>query len=322
MRKFLSIFLAIMMIMTTGTVVACAVDDDLVGIYGGIDMVRYGDSVYYPGTMRLSRDYTDICYDVSGLKDGRTVIEVSTSYKQKYLQFEDVLPSKELHDIGGTIENISAKQSESDERYTYITFDIVFDGFSSLPRNMILFNVKYTVLIDYFVTSGGIVNLYSPFTRHDWYLIGSENVEYHFSDKGIIDFNVFFTDGYEYEFLLYKYRDYIPYDPGNVITATGLQLDKNELQMKCGRLYNFKPMVETADNDTYSIIWSSSDTSVATVDIYGKVKAQGNGTAVITARIGGTDISDTCTVKVTTNPWQVMMHIFSVIFSWIYRIYG
>ena len=42
--------------------------------------------------------------------------------------------------------------------------------------------------------------------------------------------------------------------------------------------------------------WTSSNTSVATVNSGGKVVAQNPGTAVITAKINGTEA--TCTVKV------------------------
>lgn len=51
-----------------------------------------------------------------------------------------------------------------------------------------------------------------------------------------------------------------------------------------------------------SISWSSSDTSVATVDSNGRVTAVGNGSATITATMlyNGNTYSDTCSVKVKT----------------------
>ncbi|QNU68873.1 hypothetical protein EHE19_012840 [Ruminiclostridium herbifermentans] len=48
-----------------------------------------------------------------------------------------------------------------------------------------------------------------------------------------------------------------------------------------------------------SIVWKSSDETIAVVDVAGNVTAIGVGTAIITAQIAGTDISANCSVNVS-----------------------
>ncbi len=64
------------------------------------------------------------------------------------------------------------------------------------------------------------------------------------------------------------------------------------------------------------ITYKSSNTSVATVDENGNIKAVGEGNAIITATINGTDISDTCEVVVTYTWWQWLIRILLLGFLW------
>ena len=65
--------------------------------------------------------------------------------------------------------------------------------------------------------------------------------------------------------------------------ATGITLDKTALEMLVGDTVTLTATVTPAAATDKTVTWSSSDTSVATVD-NGKIKAVGKGTATITAK--------------------------------------
>ena len=82
------------------------------------------------------------------------------------------------------------------------------------------------------------------------------------------------------------------------VLVAGITLDKTELDMTIDDepvTLVAKVIPEGATDKT--VIWSSSNDRVATVDANGKVTAVGNGEATITAKAG--DKTATCTVKVT-----------------------
>ena len=69
----------------------------------------------------------------------------------------------------------------------------------------------------------------------------------------------------------------------------------------------------------YTVKYSSSNPSVATVDSNGNVKATGTGNATITCTVTdeyGNTVSDTCNVKVSYAWWQWIIVI--VLFGWIW----
>ncbi len=82
--------------------------------------------------------------------------------------------------------------------------------------------------------------------------------------------------------------------------VTGISLLET-LDLDVGSTHTLTPTI-TADADAYTtVIWESSDESVATVDGTGIVTAVAKGTAIITAKTAdGTNLSATCTV--TTHP--------------------
>lgn len=67
------------------------------------------------------------------------------------------------------------------------------------------------------------------------------------------------------------------------------------------------PLTATVtENITDDIVFTSSDTSVVTVDENGNITAVGGGEAVVTAKIRGTQILDSCVVTVMLNKYSVI----------------
>ena len=87
--------------------------------------------------------------------------------------------------------------------------------------------------------------------------------------------------------------------PAPPVPATGITLDKNTLALSKQGSNNTAKLTATVtpENTTDTVMWSSSDTKVATVDANGNVTAVGVGTATITAKAG--DKTATCTVTVS-----------------------
>ena len=81
------------------------------------------------------------------------------------------------------------------------------------------------------------------------------------------------------------------------VPVESISLDKSSLDMKAGESYTLTATVNPSDVTDASVTWSSSNDSVASVDQNGKVTAQDNGTATITAKAGGKQA--TCSISVT-----------------------
>ena len=88
------------------------------------------------------------------------------------------------------------------------------------------------------------------------------------------------------------------------VNVSGVSLNKEEVTLKIDGTESLTATVSPADDTDKTVSWTSSDTTVATVDTAGKVTAVGAGTAVITATAtNGTTATDddksaACTVTV------------------------
>lgn len=79
--------------------------------------------------------------------------------------------------------------------------------------------------------------------------------------------------------------------------VTGIELDRTSVSMTAGDSVTLEYSLLPEGTGGYTVSWSSSDTSVATVS-NGRITAVGPGTATITATVGGTQLSAVCSVTV------------------------
>lgn len=80
------------------------------------------------------------------------------------------------------------------------------------------------------------------------------------------------------------------------VTPTAIMIP-HQITLNVGGEMTLTPTVIPSDA-VFTIDWTSSNTSVATISSSGKVSAKKKGTATITARISGTDLNDNCIVTV------------------------
>lgn len=90
----------------------------------------------------------------------------------------------------------------------------------------------------------------------------------------------------------------------NVTVGVGvekIELDKSELSLKKGESASLKATIFPENASDKSLKWGSSDVSVATVDAYGNVKAEGNGEATVFVSSSDGGFTAYCNVKVGTS---------------------
>ncbi len=88
------------------------------------------------------------------------------------------------------------------------------------------------------------------------------------------------------------------YEPSESVSVTGVTLDQTALTLEKGEDAQLTATVAPADADNKAVTWTSSNTSVASVDNTGKVTAVSKGTAVITVTTEDGNFTATCDVTV------------------------
>ena len=87
----------------------------------------------------------------------------------------------------------------------------------------------------------------------------------------------------------------------NEVPATAISVDKDSVSLLLKLIPNAQLTATVTPSDSTDVVsWTSSNDSIAAVDQTGKVTAVSNGTVTITAKIEARNLSDTCTVNVTT----------------------
>ncbi len=92
------------------------------------------------------------------------------------------------------------------------------------------------------------------------------------------------------------------------VSVTGVSLSEESLSMKTGESARLTAVV-TPDNATdKTVLWSSDDTDVATVDENGLVSAKAVGSACITVRTQDGDFTDSCVVTIDCGHQNTIEH--------------
>ncbi|MGI5920889.1 MAG: Ig-like domain-containing protein [Syntrophomonadaceae bacterium] len=84
----------------------------------------------------------------------------------------------------------------------------------------------------------------------------------------------------------------------NTGSPTQVTLDKSQVSLKVGASYQLEAFIAPYNATNKEVVWSSSDTRVATVDNQGLVTVVGPGKAIITATTVAGGLTATCTVTV------------------------
>ena len=96
--------------------------------------------------------------------------------------------------------------------------------------------------------------------------------------------------------------------------ASGITLDQTSLTMNSGTTAQLTASI-TPETAFASIIWTSSDENVATVDANGLVTAVAGGSCTITATTSGSQKTATCTINVTQMVASIVLSQTKVIFE-------
>ena len=85
------------------------------------------------------------------------------------------------------------------------------------------------------------------------------------------------------------------------VAVQSVTLSKSTLDLTVGDSFSLTASISPSNATNKAVTWSSSNSSIASVDSSGRVTAKGNGTATITVKsAANASISDTCAVNVTT----------------------
>ena len=106
-----------------------------------------------------------------------------------------------------------------------------------------------------------------------------------------------------------------------IVPTTGISLNKTSCSLEKGKTYQLTATVTPSNATNQKVIWSSSDTTVATVSSTGVITAKKEGTTVITGKTVAGGHKATCTVTVTA-PSSTPLPVYTQTQAFVARLYN
>ncbi|MBO4843453.1 MAG: Ig domain-containing protein [Bacteroidales bacterium] len=131
----------------------------------------------------------------------------------------------------------------------------------------------------------------SKSSSYEWdvLLSGNKNTGYNRSGEMVIQ-----TKSQSMALTLFQYGD-----KGEYIAMTGIQINKTVLSLTEGEQATIYAIPVPRNASEYSVNWTSSNTSIATVSSSGVVTAKSVGTAIITVKTSDGSFAATCSITVS-----------------------
>lgn len=221
MKKVLSFILALVMVLSIGSVGASAASNNKITISADVYHARKGDYAYFPVGYNCQKSYSEYADNDT---NSSTKIIIPLLYNDHLIEPVEAIPSEWLYNIGGTAEIIKTdKFLYEGTDFPYIYVEINFDGCADI-ENDVFFNVKFEVINDNFfdeygrLDMGGLFdNFYivnsddvSLFTYFDWSITKSDGTVKYISSYVRTDSVTEFAGTTYDELLLKDYEPFIP----------------------------------------------------------------------------------------------------------------
>ncbi len=171
MKRVLSIFLALIMILSIGTVGVSAAGNNKIIISADVYHARKGDYAYFPVYYDCETAYSEYA---DSDENSSTKIILPFLYNDHLIKPVEAIPSEQLYNIGGTVEIIKTdKYVYEGTDFPYIHVEVNFDGCTDF-ENDVFFNVKFEVISENFFDEYGRLDMGGLFD--DFYLVDDDNV--------------------------------------------------------------------------------------------------------------------------------------------------
>lgn len=99
------------------------------------------------------------------------------------------------------------------------------------------------------------------------------------------------------------------------VRVSGIEIQSSTLSLEVGLAKTVKATVFPADAEAFTVLWSSSNTDIATVSDHGKITAHKEGTATIVAKSIDGGFEKSCEVTVKKSDEPIGQSVFSTAFN-------